>query len=341
MFLHLTETNGSLISSRMTVKALPISTAFIWRRVHSLMGFWLVLYLAIHLLTNSQAALWIGDDGSGFVRLVNFLESLPYLQVVETVLIGIPLVVHGAWGIKRALEARCNDTGHSGHAPSLSYSRNRAFTWQRLSSWVLLFGIIGHVAQMRFWDAPTKAPSADGEKFLAKLNFDEGLYTLAPRLHVALFYAPDIEEARRALQEMEPLALPKLSRGSEFVPEEEARRAGIQEALKERAFLEKLACYQLRGDQVVAVSSTPGTAFLLMVRETFKSPLMAVLYTIFVLAAVFHACNGFWTFLITWGLILSYRSQKTMLPVSMMMMFVLSFLGLAAIWCSYWVNLRY
>ena len=305
------------------------------------MGFWLVLYLAIHLLTNSQAALWIGDDGSGFVRLVNFLEEIPYLQVVETVLIGIPLVVHAVWGVKRALQARCNDTGSNGHTPSLSYSRNRAFTWQRLSSWILLFGIIGHVAQMRFLDAPTKTPSAKGERFLTKLNFDEGLYTLAPRLHADLFYAPDIVDARFALQEMDSLALQAPRKSNQFVPETEGKLAEIQEALQEKAFLEKLASFSLKQNQVVAVSKTPGTAFLLMVRETFKSPLMAALYTIFVLAAVFHACNGFWTFLITWGLILSYRSQKAMLPLSLAMMFVLSFLGLAAIWCSYWVNLRY
>ena len=61
----------------MGTQASSISTSFIWRRVHSLTGFWLVLYLIIHLITNSQAALWIGDDGSGFVRLVNSLERLP------------------------------------------------------------------------------------------------------------------------------------------------------------------------------------------------------------------------------------------------------------------------
>src|SRR5579872_295953 len=92
----------------MAVSTAPVSSAFLWRRVHSLMGLWLVLYLIVHLIVNSQAALWIGDDGSGFVRLVNSLESLPYLQVVETVFIAIPLAVHGGWGIHRAWSARLN-----------------------------------------------------------------------------------------------------------------------------------------------------------------------------------------------------------------------------------------
>jgi len=67
---------------------------------------------------------------------------------------------------------------------------------------------------------------------------------------------------------------------------------------------------------------------------------MAILYTIFLLAAAFHAFNGLWTFLITWGFILSYRSQRAMLPVSYFGMILLSLLGLAAIWGSYWFNLR-
>ncbi len=50
------------------------SREFIGRRVHSLMGLWLVVFLTEHLIVNSQAALWIGDDGHGFVLLVNFLD---------------------------------------------------------------------------------------------------------------------------------------------------------------------------------------------------------------------------------------------------------------------------
>ena len=79
---------------------------------------------------------------------------------------------------------------------------------------------------------------------------------------------------------------------------------------------------------------------LLMVRDTFKSPLMACLYTIFVLAAAFHALNGVWTALITWGAILSYRSQVALRPLIWIGMALLVFLGMAAIWGSYWTNLR-
>jgi len=264
-----------------------VSSAFIWRRVHSLMGFWLIIYVFEHLLVNSQAALWIGDDGHGFVRLVNSLESLPYLQVIETLLIGLPLAIHIVWGVGRIFQAKPNSKKTDGSAPSLgAYRRNRAYTWQRLTSWILLVGIIAHVIQMRFVEQPQKVQVDGKYQWEAKITFDEGLVTLAPRLGVEIGAASELSQP------------------------------------------------------ALALAPDMGTAMLLVVRETFKSPWQSVLYSIFVLAAAFHAFNGFWTFLITWGFLLSYRSQKAMIPFSVMGIGLLSFLGLAAIWGSYWINLR-
>jgi succinate dehydrogenase / fumarate reductase cytochrome b subunit len=267
----------------MTARTEVISNAFLWRRVHSLMGLWLVLYLIVHLIVNSQATLWIGDDGVGFVRMVNSLESLPYLQVVETVLIGIPLVVHGYWGVLRMMQAKTNAASSDGSLPSMKYGRSRAFTWQRLTSWILLFGIFGHVIQMRFIDMPEKVRVGNEIRHVVRIQDDPGLAALAERIHVQL---------------------------------------------------------EKDGNDVIASAATPGKVILLMVRETFKSPLMCILYTIFVLAAAFHAFNGFWTSLITWGVLLSYKSQKAFLPICWMGVGLLAFLGLAAIWGSYWINLR-
>ncbi len=97
----------------------------------------------------------------------------------------------------------------------------------------------------------------------------------------------------------------------------------------------------MKSNQLIAVAPSPGTAMLFMVRDQFKSPFMAILYTIFVLAAAFHAANGFWSFLIAWGVILSAPSQKTMVRASLLFMVLLAFFGLAAIWGTYWVNLRH
>jgi succinate dehydrogenase / fumarate reductase cytochrome b subunit len=210
--------------------------------------------------------------------MVNSLENLPFLRTVEIGLIGIPLLVHGAWGIKRALEARLNVGVSDGSRPSLGgYGRNQAFAWQRITSWILVAGIVGHVVQMRF----LHQPQHDGGCYWVAVTEDAGLRPLAERL------------------------------GARLVP--------------------------LETGDVRVQAQAPGTAMLFMVRDTFKSPIMAVVYTVFVLAAAFHACNGLWTALITWGMILSYRSQKAFLPIGWIGAALLSLLGLAAIWGSYWV----
>ena len=134
-----------------TYQAPPIPQAFIWKRAHSLTGLWLVLFLIEHLLTNSQAALWIGDDGSSFIRAVDALKNLPYLQAIEIIFLGIPLLLHGLWGVRVLVTAKYNSFATNGSSPSLpQYSRNQAYTWQRITSWVLLIGIVAHVIHMRF-----------------------------------------------------------------------------------------------------------------------------------------------------------------------------------------------
>lgn len=253
-----------------------------------MMGFWLVIYIFEHLLVNSQAAVWLSEDGKGFIRLVNSLESLPYLHVIEITFIGVPLALHLVWGVKRALTARINSGSSDGSKPSLKYSRNYAYTLQRLSSWILLFGIIGHVTQMRFLEQPKKIEIDGKEQSMLTITDDNKLAPLAHRLGATIFYPTELNK--------------------------------------------------LKSDQVIVTADNPGTVILLMVRDTFKSPLMCILYTLFVLAAAFHAFNGFWTFLITWGAILSYRAQKGMIPICLMGVAILSFFGLAAIWGSYWIG---
>ncbi len=243
------------------------------------MGFWLVIYLCEHLLINSQAALLLGEEGRGFIRMVNSLESLPYLRVVELLLIGMPLAVHMVWGVHRALLAKTNSGAGIGTTPSLPYARNRAFTLQRLSSWILLFGVVAHVAEMRFIDQPHKVESHGEERFLTTVASTPQLVRLAERLHVEL----------RAQSHT----------------------------------------------HVAAFCPDIGTAMLLKVWDTFRNPWMQIAYTLFVLAAAFHAFNGFWTFLITWGALLSFRSQKAFLPVSWVGMLLLTCLGLIAIWGSW------
>ena len=310
----------------------PISRAFIWRRAHSLTGIWLVLFLIEHLLTNSQAALFIGDDGSGFVSAVNFIKGLPYLPVIEITLLGIPLFIHGIWGIRYLFQSEENAFPTDGSRPSLpQYSRNQAYTWQRITSWILLFGIAAHVIHMRFLDYPSSAMLEGQHYYLVHVSHDNGLYTLSKRLGFDLYSASQIQGVRKStMEQLGPL------QAVENTPEE------LIEAQKNRekmGWLSALEAQKISEGDILAVSKSFGLAELLMVRDTFKSPLMILLYTGLVLAACFHAFNGLWTFMISWGITLTAASQNLMRSIATGLMVLIAFLGLAAIWGTYWLNL--
>lgn len=275
-------------------KAIPSS--FFWRRLHSILGLWLVGFLMIHLLTNSQAALFLGEDGAGFIKSVSDIHNLPYLIFIEFFLLAIPFFIHIVWGIKYLQTAKYNSKNTDGTIPSLpEYPRNHAYTWQRVTAWVLIFLILGHVIQMRFLEVPQLVKRENQKLYLLPIQEDSGIKTVAKRLNVDL-----------------------------IKPNEN----------------NLLWNKEIPSGSVITVSKDFGTAELLLVRETFKSPLMIILYTILVLASCFHAFNGVWTFLITWGVTLSTRSQNISLKLSYALMGLIAFLGLASIWGTYWLNLK-
>ena len=327
-----------------------VPRAFVWRRVHSLTGLWFVVFLILHLVTNSGAALWIGDDGHMFVRLSNLLESLPYLQIVEIVLLGVPFAIHMILGVKYLLSSKPNsENGPKGAKPSMRYGRSRAYTWQRISAIILLVGIILHVIHMRFIDKPHQVMFNNQNHYLVKLNFDQGLYTLCERLHVKLYNTDLINQMKHSFnatdgyETSELFTVESAWKGSMSIPFDPAiaeKAAMIQKREETGNFIHSLEGFHLKPTQVIASGLTPGKVMLLSVRNAFKVPWMAGLYTIFVIVAAYHALNGLWTVLITWGFILSFRSQKTMSHVCVWLMLALMFLGLVSVWGSYWINLR-
>jgi len=300
-------------------KPLWIPKEFLIRRVHSLTGLFLVLFLCEHLLTNSQAALWIGDDGSGFVRAVEFLQSLPNLHVIEILFLAIPFALHGLLGLVYVKEASLNSFSTDGSSPALGhFARNQAFTWQRLTALILIVGVVLHVVQMRFIDQPTMVYSRSHDRsWTIVLNRDVGLNTLAQRLKVTLY---DNEALSKEIESL------KQEKNSLF-PEAIAQR------------IHELQRIQLNSQEVLAESSTIGMAILLVVRETFKSIFFCCLYTVFVLAACFHAMNGAWTFAVRWGITLNENSRRVCRWMTNGLLAVLSFWGLSSIWGTYWVNL--
>ncbi len=68
-----------------------------------------------------------------------------------------------------------------------------------------------------------------------------------------------------------------------------------------------------------------------MMADIFQSPFMIVFYALGILAATFHLANGVWSFLVTWGLAQSPRSQKIVTYVTLGIFVILSVIGMRAL----------
>lgn len=303
----------------MKEKLLPYD--FVSRRLHSLMGLWLSLYIIFHLLTNSQAALWFGDDGKGFIHDVNWIHDLPFLLLLEILFLAVPILIHLYFGIKYLFTAKPNSYGYTGRDPYLpEYGRNRAYTWQRITSWILAVGVIAHVVHMRILEYPEIAHVGNKTYYMVKVEDDPGLYTLEKRIGFEIFH-PDQIASR--------VVAPK---GEGAVEEQRyTQEVGFNEALRRKGAKEK---------EVMVVADNFGMASLFMLRDTFKSPVMMALYTVLVLSGCFHGFNGLWTAFITWGITLSTRTQRLWLGFCQGLMVLVALLGLFAIFGTYWINLR-
>ncbi len=306
-----------------------INKDFLWRRLHSLTGLFIALFLMEHLLVNSRAALLVGDDGWGFIKAVNEIHDLPYLPFLEFFLLGVPIVVHMYWGIVYLQSSAQNYYGSDMAKPILNTNlRNKAYTWQRITSWILLVGVIAHVVHMRFLEYPASAQVGETKNYMLRLSKDPGLETLAARLGFSLY-------DRQSIQDMNP------ETGIQNTAKTEDFRVFEQSEAQQRHWLEVLRSFHLKEQDVVAVTPSFGMAELLLIRETFKIPLMMALYTLFVLAACYHAFNGLWTFLIKWGITLTEKSQSIMKNISIALMVLIATWGLSAIWITYWINLKH
>lgn len=309
-----------------------LSSEFIWRKLHSLAGVFLVFYLIFHLLTNSQAALWLGSDGRGFIHDVQFIHSLPYLVVIEILLLGVPFAIHMAWGIVYALQAKTNSYASDGSVPGLrEYPRNRAFTWQRVTSWILLFAVIAHVVHMRIYNYPLSGLKGDQKYFIQKVSNDPGLYTVASRLGVEVMNNVEINKSVSDTNNI------KIPMGASDQAITLLKRQAVDQEIAWQKALHK---WPLTQGESLIVAQDFGTATLFMLRDTFKDPLLAVLYSIFVIAACFHAFNGLWTAFITWGITLNPSIQQISRYFCHTLMFLMMALGLVAIWGTYWLNLK-
>jgi succinate dehydrogenase / fumarate reductase cytochrome b subunit len=60
-----------------------------------------------------------------------------------------------------------------------------------------------------------------------------------------------------------------------------------------------------------------------------SQPLWFAVYTVGVVSAIFHFCNGIWTFCVTWGITIGAAAQRMMQLASVALFVVMTFTGMA------------
>ncbi len=107
---------------------------FYLKRLHSLCGFFLLLFLWVHFFLNSYATV-----GSGaFNKAASFMQGLPHLTTMEILFLGIPIAFHGIYGLVLWYHGKSN-LGRYG------YFRNWMYFLQEISGAILLVFLILHV----------------------------------------------------------------------------------------------------------------------------------------------------------------------------------------------------
>src|SRR5690625_2562836 len=112
---------------------------FFYKRLHSLLGVVPIgIFVVQHLVVNHFA---VYGEGS-FNKAANFMANLPFVLVLETFIIYLPILFHAILGVYIVLQAR-NNTRHYG------YFRNWMFFLQRITGIITLIFIVWHVWETR------------------------------------------------------------------------------------------------------------------------------------------------------------------------------------------------
>jgi len=108
---------------------------FLWRKLHSLTGIIpLGVFLFVHLYINSFAL----KSVESFDAAAKFMVSLPYLIAIELVVIFIPLIYHGIYGLLITWQSEPNNIPYT-------WWRNTLYLFQRITGVIAVIFIIAHV----------------------------------------------------------------------------------------------------------------------------------------------------------------------------------------------------
>ncbi|HLR15315.1 MAG TPA: succinate dehydrogenase cytochrome b558 subunit [Bacillota bacterium] len=112
---------------------------FFYRRLHSLLGVIPIgLFVIQHLIVNHFAV--YGEEE--FNKAANFMGNLPFVLVLETFVIYLPILFHAVLGVYIVFVARNN-------VKRYGYLRNWLFMLQRVTGIITLIFIVWHVWQTR------------------------------------------------------------------------------------------------------------------------------------------------------------------------------------------------
>jgi succinate dehydrogenase / fumarate reductase, cytochrome b subunit len=135
----------SATSGDLTLPLLGGHHHFLLRRLHSLTGIVFGGYLVVHLIVNATLLQGFGSHDV-YQTQVNKIHSLPFLILVETLFIYLPILYHGVYGTWITFTAEPNVRRYP-------YAKNWFYFFQRVSAIVLIFFIAFHVLGMKglFW----------------------------------------------------------------------------------------------------------------------------------------------------------------------------------------------
>ena len=189
---------------------------FVNRRLHSLLGVIPIgVFLTQHLIVNH----FVTGGPESFNKASNFMGSLPFKIVLETVIIYLPLLYHAIYGLYIAFTANSN-------VNRFGTFRNWMYLLQRITGVITLIFIAWHVWQTRVAAA-----------FGTEVNYD-------------------------------------------------------------------------------------------MMHDILSSPFMFGFYLVGILSAIFHFANGLWSFLVSWGITVSPRSQLITTYVTIGVFVILSLISI-------------
>ncbi len=133
-----TATATATTATDLTVPEIGGTHHFLLRRLHSLTGLVFGGYLIVHLLVNATLA----EGGRIFQIQVDKIHSLPFLMVIEWLLIYIPILYHTVYGVWITATGQPN-VAHYG------YAKNWFYFFQRLSAIIIAAFMIFHILGMK------------------------------------------------------------------------------------------------------------------------------------------------------------------------------------------------